>query len=139
MPEQSGAVLRVAAALAALLAVAAVSEMLVKGTRWQRRGVDEAAALAGGEPERGRQAIARIGCGACHEIPGVANATGRVGPPLRGVASRAYIGGVVPNEPERLVGWILDPRGLSPHTAMPTLGVDPQAARDIATYLYTLR
>jgi cytochrome c len=139
MPETSGPALRVTAALAAVLAVAAVSEVLVEGTRWQRRAVDQAVALTGGDPERGREAIARIGCGACHEIPGVVNAAGRVGPPLRGIASRAYIGGVVPNEPERLVGWILDPRSLSPRTAMPTLRVDPHEAQDIAAYLYALR
>jgi cytochrome c2 len=139
MHDKSGRILQAAALLAALLAVAALSEVLVEGTRWQRRAVDEAVALTGGDPNRGRSVIARIGCGACHEIPGVVNAAGRVGPTLNGFGSRAYIAGVVPNEPGHLVEWIVNPRSLSPRTAMPTLAVSPSDARDIAAFVYTLR
>lgn len=98
-----------------------------------------AAALTGGDPREGRRLITRVGCGACHEIPGVPAAHGHVGPPLAGIADRTYLGGVLTNQPDHLVAWLLDPRAHSPRTAMPGLGLTPDEARDIAAYLYTLR
>jgi cytochrome c1 len=35
--------------------------------------------------------------------------------------------------------WIQDPNALSPGTAMPSLGIGPDEARDVAAYLYVLR
>jgi cytochrome c len=138
MPDRAGPALRIAAALAALLAVAAVAEVLREGMRWQRRGIDAAVALTGGDPSRGRAIIERVGCSACHEIPGVVGVAGRVGPSLAGFAARSYIAGVAANQPEHLVRWLVDPRDLSPRTAMPALDLNPVEAHDIAAYLYTL-
>ncbi len=95
--------------------------------------------VAGGNPERGREAIRQLGCGSCHVIPGISGANSTVGPPLRAVARQAYIGGVVPNLPENLVRWIRDPQAVQPQTAMPDVGATEREARDIAAYLYTLR
>lgn len=100
---------------------------------------EAAAALTGGDPERGKLAIRRYGCGSCHTIAGVPGANGLVGPPLTGVAGRLYIGGVLPNSPENLIRWIQDPQAMAGRTAMPDLGVTEEDARDIAGYLYTLR
>ncbi|UFN49986.1 c-type cytochrome [Roseomonas sp. OT10] len=94
--------------------------------------------VAGGDPARGRQALASHGCGACHVIPGVAGATSWVGPPLTAYARRGYIAGLLPNRPEALVRWIRAPQAVSPGNAMPDLGVGEAAARDMAAYLYTL-
>lgn len=94
--------------------------------------------VAGGDPERGRAAIARYACASCHAIPGVPGPQGTVGPPLADFALRGYVAGVVPNWPGYLVRWIMDPPTISPQTAMPNVGVDEQEARDIAAYLYTL-
>src|ERR1044071_2847320 len=55
----------------------------------------EAAAMTGGNPARGREAISRYGCSTCHTIPGVNGAQGLVGPPLTQIASRSYIAGVM--------------------------------------------
>ena len=93
----------------------------------------------GGNPARGRAAIERYGCGTCHTIPGVRGADALVGPPLSQVASRSYVGGVLTNSPENMIRWIRDPRAVDGLTAMPTLGVTDQDARDIASYLYTLK
>ena len=93
----------------------------------------------GGDPARGRAAIERYGCGTCHTIPGVRGADSLVGPPLSQVASRSYVGGVLTNSPENMIRWIRDPRAVDGLTAMPTLGVTEQDARDIASYLYTLK
>ena len=97
-----------------------------------------AAALTGGEPERGRVLIRQYGCGSCHTIPGITGATAVVGPPLSGIARRAYIGGVLENSPANMMMWIRDPKAIDEKTAMPRLGVTPEHARDIAAYLYTL-
>jgi cytochrome c len=91
-----------------------------------------------GDPERGRVALDGFGCGACHVIPGVRAARGMVGPPLTGFARRSYIAGQLVNSPDNLVRWIVYPQAVEPGTAMPSLGVVPSVARDMAAYLYTL-
>lgn len=62
-----------------------------------------------------------------------------VGPPLAGIASRSYIAGVLTNDPQHMIRWIVDPKGVDSLTAMPVTGVSEGEARDIAAYLYTLR
>jgi cytochrome c2 len=101
----------------------------------------EAAAheVHGADPERGARLMVAYGCGACHAIPGIPGASGTVGPHLDGFARRAYVAGVLPNEPGGLVRWIVDPPAHSPMTAMPDLGVTEAEARDMAAYLYNLR
>ena len=95
--------------------------------------------LGGGRADRGQAAIRRYGCGSCHTIPGISGANGLVGPPLAGIASRIYVGGVATNTPDHMIQWLEDPRSLSPKTAMPNLGVTHGDAANIASYLYTLK
>jgi cytochrome c2 len=104
---------------------------------WQERQelVTRAAALTGGDPERGPAAIARYGCGGCHEIPAVTAAHGKVGPSLEGIGERVYIAGVLRNTPDNLVRWIVDPPSVDPLTVMPRTGIDQFAARDVAAFL----
>jgi cytochrome c2 len=99
----------------------------------------EAAALTGGDPSRGPDLMRKYGCQSCHTIPGVVGANGLVGPPLASIASRSYIGGVLPNAPDNMLAWIRDPKRVDPKTAMPNVGVTPSDARHIAAYLYTLK
>jgi cytochrome c len=96
-------------------------------------------AVAGGDPDRGKTAIATFGCGSCHTIPGIATAKGTAGPPLFFWSKRTFIAGEVPNSPDFLIRWIEVPQAIEPGTAMPNLGVPEGDARDIAAYLYTLR
>lgn len=96
-------------------------------------------AVPGGDAERGRSAIQSYGCGACHSIPGIPRARARVGPPLWGVADRAYIAAGLPNTGPNMVRWLRDPPAVDPRTVMPDMGVTEADARDIAAYLYTLR
>jgi cytochrome c2 len=97
------------------------------------------AGVAGGDAEHGRALIGRYRCGSCHVIPGVRTADGLVGPPLNFFSRRSYIGGQLPNTPDNLQRWLLDPPAVEPGTAMPDLGLRPAEARDIAAYLWTLR
>jgi len=92
----------------------------------------------GGDAARGRQVLQSYGCGACHSIPGVRGARGTVASPLDSFARRTFIAGTLPNVPDNLERWLLDPPSLDPHTAMPNLGLDSTEARDAAAYLYSL-
>ncbi|MBF0307121.1 MAG: c-type cytochrome [Alphaproteobacteria bacterium] len=92
-----------------------------------------------GDPDRGRTVIARYECGACHRIPGIAGARGKVGPPLAGFGRRAMIAGTLPNRPDALLPWLRDPPAQVAGTAMPALGLTEREAGDVAAYLYTLR
>jgi cytochrome c len=98
-----------------------------------------AAEMTGGTPSKGRAAISRYGCSACHTVPGVSGANGLVGPPLSQVASRVYLAGRLQNSPENMIRWIQNPQSVDEKTAMPNLGVTDADARDIASYLYTLK
>jgi cytochrome c2 len=110
---------------------------------WRAQGASDierqAAAMTGGEPARGKEAIGRYGCATCHTIPGVDGARGQVGPSLEGIASRSYLAGKLTNTPPNLIQWIREPQEVQPGTAMPELGVTDHDGKDIAAYLYTLR
>ncbi len=95
--------------------------------------------MQGASPEKGRDAIARYGCGACHEIPGVPGARGAVGPPLSAFSKRTMVAGRLANTPDNLTRWIQEPQAIEPGTAMPNLGLCSGEARDIAAYLLTLK
>jgi cytochrome c2 len=102
-------------------------------------GGDDAPPALGGDLENGRLLLRQFGCGTCHDIPGVAVARGKVGPPLGGIARRVYLGGVLPNTPENMAAFIRAPQQADPRTAMPDLGVGEAHARDMVAYLYTLK
>ena len=117
-----------------LLALVLGGHFAVRGLR--RFPVDPQRHVPVADAERGKIMLREYGCIACHTIPGVPGATGRVGPELDDVAERIYIAGVLPNSPQNLVDWIQNPRQAAPRTAMPNLNVNQKDARDIAAYLY---
>ena len=88
--------------------------------------------------ERGRVLLAQYQCGSCHAIPEVAAARGHEGPALTAFGRRIYIAGHLPNRPETLARWIVDPTALVPGTPMPAMGVHAADARDMAAYLLAL-
>lgn len=92
----------------------------------------------GGDIDRGRVALRQYACGTCHLIPGVTGADALAGPPLNGIGTRRYVGGILPNTPANLVRWIRHPQQISPDSAMPDLGVTERDALDMVAYLYTL-
>lgn len=91
-----------------------------------------------GDPLVGKALLETYACVTCHAIPGVRGPNTYVGPPLTAWAEREYIAGALPNQPEHLIDWIVNPQEIEPGTAMPTIGVSPEEARDMAAYLYTL-
>lgn len=92
-----------------------------------------------GDADHGKLLLRQYACGSCHRIPGVAAADGKFGPPLDRFAHQVYLAGVLPNTPDNLVRWIVQPQAIEPGTAMPDMQVSPRQARDMAAYLYTLR
>jgi putative membrane protein len=113
--------------------------VLLAAASCDRASGDESQLIANASADRGRVAIRNYGCGSCHVIPGITGAQGLVGPPLGQIASRVYIAGVLPNEPDNMIRWIQNPQAVDEKTAMPVMGVSTRDARDIAAYLYTLR
>ena len=114
--------------------VLALSALSCQGGKTERA----ARPISGGNAERGERAIYDRGCGACHSIPGVRGARGTVAQSLLGFSQRTFIAGELPNTPDNLVRWIMNPPLIRPGTAMPNLGVGSDEARDIAAYLYSL-
>lgn len=121
----------------ALLTSVVAADLARRGLR--RNPVHPQWPLGDADAVRGRELIAERGCGACHVIPGVRRARGRVGPKLDDYASQMYIAGVLANTPENLALWLRDPAGVNPRTVMPDLGLSEAEARDMVAYLYSLR
>jgi hypothetical protein len=95
--------------------------------------------LSGVDAERGRDVVAGLGCGACHDIPGIAWPRGSVGPPLDDFGDRALIAGRLPNRPDVLARFVADAPSLVPGTGMPPIEMTDEDARDAAAWLLTLR
>jgi cytochrome c2 len=91
-----------------------------------------------GDPATGRILARSEGCMACHAVEGMPGAIGIVGPPLHGFRQRAFIAGRVPNRPDQLIAFLVNPPAVDPETAMPDMGLSPADARNIAAWLYSL-
>jgi cytochrome c2 len=92
-----------------------------------------------GDPHRGARLIHQFGCGSCHMIPGIEGADGLVGPPLEHIGERTIIAGLLPNTPENMQTWLMNPQAIVPGNAMPNMELNDNEAKDVAAYLYTLR
>jgi cytochrome c len=103
------------------------------------RALQDAKARVGGDPERGAFLMQRYGCGGCHRIPGVVGAGGKAAPSLEHLAAESYISGNLPNTPANVMRWIESPHSILPNTKMPELGIGHAEARDMTTYLWSLR
>ena len=121
-----------AVVIAAAFAVAACSNQGGAETTGSR-------VVRGASADAGKTQIVRYGCGACHQIPGVDNANGLVGPPLIHFGKRGTIAGYWANTPDNLTDWIQDPQHMLPGNDMPTLGIKRDDVRNIAAYLESLQ
>ncbi|MES2495834.1 MAG: c-type cytochrome [Pseudomonadota bacterium] len=100
----------------------------------------ELAPNAAGEASiaRGRAAAAKLGCGACHAMPGIDWPRGRVGPSLNGFADRGLIAGKLPNRLDILARFVRDAPALVPGTGMPAITMSDDDASDLAAWLSSL-
>ena len=87
----------------------------------------------------GRAVFERNACISCHTVAGTV-ATGRFGPDLTHVASRATIAaGSVPNTPANLRAWVDDPAHFKPGARMPPMHLDDHDLDAVTQYLTTLK
>jgi cytochrome c2 len=126
----------------ALLVLAVVIGAGAAGANYWRerqKQKEHAVAMTRGDPDKAKSHLAYYGCAACHTIPGMRVPGGLAAPPLSGISKRLYLGGAVPNSPENLVRWIVNPKQFTSQTAMPVTGISEREARDVAAYLYRLQ
>ena len=90
------------------------------------------------DSHRGESLVRSYGCGACHQVPGIREAEGVVGPSLSRFSKRVYVAGMLRNTPDNLMAWLKNPQAVIPGNAMPNLGVTDRDARDMAAFLYTI-
>jgi cytochrome c oxidase subunit 2 len=78
-------------------------------------------------------------CVVCHAIAGTP-AAARLGPDLTHLAGRTTIaGGILPNTPGHLAGWILDAQGIKPGAHMPSIDLEGGDLQALLAYLGTLK
>ena len=90
------------------------------------------------DAKRGLVAIERVGCAACHEIPGIDWPKGRTGPSLVGFDDVGLIAGAVPNNPQNLSNFVRNAPAVKPGSTMPAMPLTQEESRDVAAYLYGL-
>lgn len=90
-----------------------------------------------GDADRGKRLMEHYGCGACHVIPGIERANGRVGPSLDEFRDIRTIAGELPNNPANAIRWVRDSKRVEPGTIMPDFHLTERDARDIVAYLYS--
>ena len=123
-------------ALAAIVVGVALAVAACSGTDTGDAG---SRIVRGASPNAGKTLIVHYGCGACHQIPGVTDANGLVGPPLIHFGMRGTIAGHFANTPDNLINWLHNPQAMLPGNDMPDLGVTLDEARNIAAYLESLQ
>lgn len=87
---------------------------------------------------RGLAAIKNAGCGACHEIPGLAWPKGRTGPSLSHFDDVGLIAGRLPNTPANLAAFVRNAPAADPGSPMPPMPLSESEARDVAAFLYRI-
>jgi cytochrome c len=92
----------------------------------------------GADPHAQARALIAQHCAACHRVPGVAVATGRVGPSLADINRQVIIAGYFANNPGTLTDWIEHPQRLKPGNAMPEMGLTREESAAIVNYLYSM-
>jgi cytochrome c2 len=84
------------------------------------------------------KALIATHCARCHTVPGVPQATGRIGPSLAGIASRPLIAGQFANNRPAMARWLTNPQHMLPGGRMPDIGLTRPQAMVVTDYLSTL-
>lgn len=99
-------------------------------------------ALAGGDAESGRRLYEQKTCGSCHAFSGASGIATRPDPQLGTDAQRRAVR-LAPDlrharerlRADRIALWLRDPAALKAGTLMPSSGLTPAEARDLAAFL----
>jgi cytochrome c oxidase subunit II len=116
-----------------------VAEPIADFERWLEAMRQPAVAPRGEAERRGHDVFMTNRCAGCHTIRGT-EAHGQIAPDLTHFATRSTIGaGTLPNTPEHLGAWLLDPQATKPGNQMPPNPLAPDDSRALIAYLETLR
>jgi cytochrome c oxidase subunit 2 len=87
----------------------------------------------------GRRVFERTACIACHRVAGT-HATGRVGPDLTHLMSRATLAsGAADNTQANLRQWIQKPDSIKPGSLMPAMNLSEKELDEVTAYMLTLK
>ena len=100
---------------------------------------DRTSTLGDANTTKGRQLVTSKGCVACHTFPDVEWPRGGLGPSLQNFGRQGLIAGRLPNQPGVLMEFVQNAPILVTGTAMPTILMTDQEARDVTAYLLTLK
>ena len=60
------------------------------------------------------------------------------GPNLTNIGLRPTLAGAaIPNSPQTMVAWLMNPRAVKPDARMPNLGLTQQEAQDLTAFLFS--
>ena len=123
----------------AKMAILVVAEPADAWAGWLAAERRPAAAATDPVAVRGRLALERNSCAACHTVRGT-TAAGTVGPDLTHFGGRRTIGaGALPNTRGNLGGWIVNSQTVKPGNKMPPQPLTPEELQDLLTYLESLK
>jgi len=123
----------------AWMALLVVAEPEDRYQAWAGQQRAAAAEPVDDEQRRGREVFLSSTCVMCHAISGTP-ANARRAPDLTHVASRRMLAaGALPNTPEHLAGWIVNPQQFKPGSNMPALELPPADLQSLVSYLSSLR
>jgi cytochrome c oxidase subunit 2 len=115
-----------------------IAESQPQFAQWLRQQAAGPAQPTSTDLLRGRQIFTDRPCSACHTIAGISNGT--IGPDLTHVASRAELAaGTIPNTPENLAMWIVDPQSIKPGNLMPNETLSGPDLQALVAYLDSLK
>ena len=123
----------------ALMGVFVIAEPPAQFEAWQQ--AQRAPALQPTDPQaqRGKAVFESTACAMCHSVQGT-RAQGRHAPDLTHLASRQTLAsGALPNTPQTLGAWIVNPQLYKPGTNMPAIPMSPQDLEAIVAYLGSLK
>jgi cytochrome c oxidase subunit 2 len=123
----------------ALMAFTVIAEPPAQYEAWAERQRATPAAPQDATVRRGQQVFMTRTCVMCHTIAGTI-AGARLGPDLTHMASRSMLAsGTVPNTPQHLASWIIDPQRLKPGANMPPTPLSADDLTALTAYLETLK
>jgi cytochrome c oxidase subunit II len=123
----------------AKMAILVVADPPDTFARWLANEQQPATTAADPLAARGRLALERNSCAACHTVRGTA-ASGTLGPDLTHFGGRRTIGaGALPNTRGNLGGWIANSQTVKPGNKMPPQPLTPEELQALLAYLESLK
>jgi cytochrome c oxidase subunit 2 len=123
----------------ALMAFTIVADPPAQYEAWAARQRTPAPSPATDLQKAGQAVFMRSTCAMCHAVAGT-DAGAKLGPDLTHVASRSMLAsGTLPNTPQYLAAWILDPQRFKKGANMPATPLSASDLNALMAYLETLK